>query len=95
MKARPRDILIRPLITEDSTLGATLRERQYIFLVSPAANKIQIAQAVEEVFGVHVKNVNTLRQRGKVRTLRGRRGKRPDYKKAFVTLEAGHSLDLF
>jgi large subunit ribosomal protein L23 len=95
MKARPSDILIRPVITEDSTLGAALPEHQYVFLVSPAANKIQIAQAVEEVFGVRVKNVNTLRQRGKVRTLRGRRGKRSDYKKAFVTLEAGHSLDLY
>ena len=95
MKASPYDILIRPVITEDSTQGAALTEPQYVFRVAINANKINIARAVEKAFDVRVKNVNTLRQRGKVKTLRGRRGKKPDYKKAFVTLEKDQTIDLF
>ena len=83
------NILIRPIITESSTAGAEMAEPQYVFEVMRSANKIQIARAVEEAFSVRVKNVNTLVQRGKPKSLRRGRlpGRRPDYKKAFITLE--------
>ena len=96
-KSGPWGILIRPIITEDSTMGAEMAEPQYVFQVAVAANKIEIARAVEEAFEVRVKSVNTLCQRGKPKSLRrGRRpGRRPDTKKAFVTLEKGQTINLF
>ena len=94
MKANPYDILIRPLITEDSMHGAELAPPQYTFLVDPRANKIEIARAVEQAFGVRVKSVNTLRQLGKMRTMRRTTGRRSSYKKAFVTLEQGQTINL-
>jgi large subunit ribosomal protein L23 len=87
--------LIRPVITEDSTMLANLEEPQYVFQVAIDANKIDIMRAVEEAFGVRVKGVNTLRSKGKPRRMRGFQGRRPDTKKAFVTLEKGQSIDLF
>lgn len=95
MKANPYDILKRPLITEDCMNGASLKEPQYTFLVDVRANKIEIARAVEKAFNVRVKGVNTLVQRGKNKTLRRQTGKKPDFKKAFVTLETGQTIDLF
>ena len=97
MNANPYNILVRPIITEDSTAGAAMSEPQYVFQVALAANKIEIARAVEQAFGVRVKDINTLRLKGKFKSQsRGRRpGKRPDVKKAFVTLEAGQTIDLF
>lgn len=87
-------VLVRPLITENSMAGAALKEPQYTFRVSIRANKIEIARAVEDAFNVRVKKVNTLRQFGKPKRLRGRLGRRADYKKAFVTLKEGQSIDL-
>ena len=95
MTASPYTILVRPVITEDSMRLASLEEPQYVFLVNPRANKIEIARAIEEAFGVRVRGVNTLRQRGKVKRLRRTSGRRPNRKKAFVTLEAGQTIDLF
>jgi large subunit ribosomal protein L23 len=95
MKASPYEIIVRPVITEDSMSGASRTETQYVFQVALGANKIAIARAVEEAFGVRVKTVNTLRQKGKSRTMRRHTGKRPDVKKAFVTLEPGQKIDLF
>ncbi len=95
MSPSPYITLIRPIITEDSMSNATLREPQYTFRVAIKANKIEIARAVEEAFGVRVKSVNTLRQSGKPKRMRGRSGLRPDYKKAFVTLQEGQTIDLF
>ena len=89
------DILKRPVVTEASTLLATQAKPQYAFRVAMAANKIQIAKAVEEIYSVRVKSVNTLRQIGKVKRMRGHSGRRPETKKAFVTLEEGFKLDLF
>lgn len=92
----PYDIILRPVITEDSTQGAERKNPQYVFQVAREANKIEIARAVEEVFGVQVKNVNTLVQQGKPKRMRGRmEGRRPTVKKAFVTLEEGQRIDLF
>jgi large subunit ribosomal protein L23 len=95
MKASPYNILVRPVITEDSMHGTTLTRPQYTFLVDPRANKIEIARAVEKAFGVRVESVNTLRQMGKVRRMRRTSGRRPNYKKAFVTLEPGQTINIF
>ena len=91
--ADPRDILIAPIISEKSY--ALLDENKYTFLVRPDANKTQIKQAVEAVFGVRVTNVNTLNRTGKaVRTKIGY-GKRNDTKRAIVSLAQGDRIDLF
>lgn len=89
----PRDILIAPIISEKSY--ALLDENKYTFLVRPDANKTQIKQAVEAVFGVRVTNVNTLNRTGKaIRTKIGY-GKRNDTKRAIVSLAQGDRIDLF
>ncbi|KOA19899.1 50S ribosomal protein L23 [Clostridium homopropionicum DSM 5847] len=80
------DILKRPVITEKSM--AAMADRQYTFVVDIKANKSQIKRAVEEVFGVKVKEVNTGRIMGKTKRVGVHIGKRPDYKKAVVTLTA-------
>ena len=81
------DIIIRPIITEQSM--ADVAEKKYVFQVAMGANKTEIKAAVEEIFGVKVSKVNTVRQIGKVkRTGAYPKGKRADYKKAIVTLTA-------
>ena len=81
------DIVIRPIITEQSM--ADVADKKYVFQVAINANKTEIKAAVEEIFGVKVSKVNTLRQIGKVkRTGAYPKGKRADYKKAVVTLTA-------
>ena len=81
------DIIIRPVITEQSM--ADVADKKYVFQVAIDANKAEIKAAVEEIFGVKVAKVNTLRQLGKVkRTGAYPKGKRADYKKAIVTLTA-------
>lgn len=81
-----------PIITEKSTIAS--ENNQVVFRVPLTATKPQIAEAVEELFKVKVKAVNTLRQQGKVKRFRGKLGKRSDVKKAVVTLEEGHSIDV-
>ena len=81
------DIIIRPIITEQSM--ADVADKKYVFQVAMGANKTEIKAAVEEIFGVKVSKVNTVRQIGKVkRTGAYPKGKRADYKKAIVTLTA-------
>ena len=82
-----RDILIRPLITERTT--QLMAEGKYVFVVAKAANKIEIAKAVAEIFKVKVEKVNTVNVLGKTKR------KRPDYKKAIVKLAAGESIEFF
>lgn len=94
-KMSPYDILVRPVLTEKSMDGTEKVKPQYTFMVHRQANKVEIARAVEQIFEVRVKRVNTLCQQGKMKTMRRRTGKRPDYKKAFVTLEEGQSINLF
>jgi len=86
----PRTIILKPIVTEK---GSTLREREnkYLFSVARDANKIEIKQAVESLFGVKVKSV----RHGKVKRMGIFEGKRPDWKKAIVTLEEGQTIDLF
>ena len=81
------DIIRRPVITEQSM--EAVADKKYVFMVDVNANKTEIKAAVEEIFGVKVAKVNTLRQVGKVkRTGAYPKGKRADYKKAIVTLTA-------
>ncbi len=79
-----QDIIIRPIITEKSMLGAA--EKKYTFEVAKKANKIEIAKAVEEIFGVKVAKVNTLNVRGKLRRQGRNQGYTRSWKKAYVTL---------
>ncbi|MFV0406167.1 MAG: 50S ribosomal protein L23 [Propioniciclava sp.] len=88
-----RDILLAPVISEKSY--ALLDENTYTFLVDPKANKTEIKIAVEKVFGVKVTSVNTLNRKGKVRRTRAGVGKRPDTKRAFVTVAEGDRIDIF
>ena len=91
--ANPRDVLLKPVISEKSYRLAD--DGKYTFLVAPTANKTQIRQAVEAVFTVRVKGVNTSNRPGKRRRTRFGWGKRPDTKRAIVTLAEGDRIDLF
>lgn len=88
-----RDILIRPLITEKST--ELMAEGKYVFVVAKKANKIEIANAVKEIFDVKVDKVNTVNVKGKTKRIGRTSGKRPDYKKAIVKLAAGETIEFF
>ena len=79
-----RDIIIKPVLTEKSYDDIAMKK--YTFIVDIRANKLDIKRAVEEVFGVQVAKVNTLRQIGKVKRQGYTSGRRPETKKAFVTL---------
>ena len=93
MNPNPRDILIRPLITEKTT--SLMQDNKYTFIVPLKANKIQIRQAVEQVFKVKVLDVNTIRVLGKFKRMGKTEGKRPDYKKAVVKLAPGQTIAFF
>ncbi len=87
------DMLIKPVITEKTTM--MMSEGKYTFRVPLQANKIEIRKAVETVFGVKVKSVNTIRMMGKFKRMGKYVGKRPDYKKAIVTLQEGETIEFF
>ena len=95
MAATAYDIIKRPIITEQSMEQSEMK--RYTFEVAKDANKIQIAKAVEEIFGVKVAKVNTLNMQGKVkRTGAYPAGRRPSWKKAMVTLTAdSKGIELF
>jgi large subunit ribosomal protein L23 len=88
------DIIIRPVISEKADEGRELGNT-YTFEVLRDANKIEIAQAVETVFQVKVKSVCTLVNRGKTRRVGKHEGKKRNWKKAYVTLMEGHSIQIF
>ena len=88
-----RDILIKPIVTEKST--ALMEERKYTFRVPLSATKIQIRQAVEQIFKVKVQAVNTMRYEGKMKRLGRTQGRRSDWTKAVVTLKPGETIELF
>lgn len=88
-----RDIIIRPLITEKST--TLMAEGKYVFEVAKAANKIEIAKAISQIFNVKVTSVNTVNVEGKVKRMGRSIGKRSDYKKAIVKLAAGETIEFF
>jgi large subunit ribosomal protein L23 len=85
-------VLLAPVVSEKSY--SLLDEGKYTFLVDPRANKTEIKIAVEDVFGVKVKSVNTINRKGKARRTRFGLGKRKDTKRAVVTLKEG-SIDIF
>ena len=91
-KERMYSIILAPVITEKSTLGGEYG--QVTFKVAKDSTKPEIKQAVEALFDVKVKAVNTLNQKGKLKRFRGRLGKRNDVKKAIVTLEEGQMIDV-
>jgi len=93
MAANPRDILLRPIITEKTT--QLMEDNKYTFKVALTANKVEIRQAVEQVFNVKVLEVNTMRVLGKVKRMGRSMGKRPDYKKAIVKLAPGETIEFF
>jgi large subunit ribosomal protein L23 len=86
------EVIRAPVVTEKSTIGS--EHNQVTFRVAMDATKPEIKAAVEALFKVKVKKVNTLRQKGKAKRFRGRLGQRSDYKKAIVTLEEGHRIDV-
>ena len=86
------DVIRKPVITEKATLAS--EANGVVFEVAIDANKPMIKQAVEELFGVKVKAVNTTITKGKVKRFRGQLGKRKDVKKAYVTLEEGNTIDV-
>ena len=86
------DVIVSPVITEKSTLVS--EANQVIFNVSPRATKAEIKAAIESLFKVKVKAVNTLVRKGKLKTFKGRRALQSDAKKAIVTLKDGDSIDV-
>ncbi|MDR3313128.1 MAG: 50S ribosomal protein L23 [Oscillospiraceae bacterium] len=89
-----QDIIVRPIITEASMLGAP--DKKYVFEVARGSNKAEIAWAVQELFKVKVAKVNTLNVKGKLRRERGHEGYTSDWKKAYVTLTAeSKSIEFF
>jgi large subunit ribosomal protein L23 len=89
---RHYDVIVAPHITEKATLLS--ENNAVVFKVAPAATKPQIKAAVEALFGVKVKGVNTLTQKGKTKKWKGRPYTRSDVKKAVVTLAEGQSIDI-
>ena len=89
----PRDVVLAPVVSEKSY--ALLDEGRYTFLVDPRANKTQIKQAVQDIFGVRVVSVNTLNRRGKRKRFGAHYGRRKNTKRAVVTLAAGDQIDIF
>jgi large subunit ribosomal protein L23 len=94
MSPDPRhyDVIIAPVITEKATMAS--ERNQVTFRVARNATKPQIKEAVEKLFDVKVKSVNTLVRKGKIKGFRGVWGEQSDVKKAIVTLEEGHRIDV-
>lgn len=89
-----RDIIIEPVVSEKAYDGIDLLNA-YTFLVDPRSNKTDIRRAVEEIFEVKVRKVNTINRKGKKRRYGYKVGKQPDSKRAIVTLAEGESIDIF
>lgn len=89
----PYDIVETASLTEKSTLMSE-KQNKYVFRVRPRANKIQIKEAIERLFQKKVVDVNTCNYAGKRKRVRGPLGRRPDWKKAIVTLAEGEKIDL-
>lgn len=88
-----RDIVVRPVVSEKSYAG--LDRNTYTFLVQPDANKTEIKEAIQQIWNVRVRNVNTVNRKGKVKRTRLGTGKRSDQKRAIVTLAPGDSIEIF
>ena len=93
MIADPRDVILKPVISEKSY--GLLEDNKYTFIVHPGANKTQIKIAVEQIFNVRVLDVNTLNRAGKRKRTKSGYGVRKDTKRAIVSLKAGDTIELF
>jgi large subunit ribosomal protein L23 len=91
-KAQHYDVIRKPIVTEKSTMAS--EHGAVVFEVAIDSSKLQIKEAVEALFGVKVKAVNTTITKGKVKRFRGQMGKRKDVKKAYVMLEDGNTIDV-
>ena len=91
-EAKHYDVIRKPIITEKATMAS--ETNAVVFEVAIESSKPQIKVAVEALFGVKVKAVNTSITKGKVKRFRGQLGKRKDVKKAYVTLEEGNTIDV-
>ena len=89
---RHYDVIVAPVVTEKATVAS--EHNKVVYKVTAKATKPQIKEAVEKLFDVKVKSVNTLVTKGKVKIFRGMRGQRSDVKKAVVTLEEGQTIDV-
>lgn len=87
------DILIEPVVSEKAT--ALREQNKYVFIVQPAATKIQIKEAVSKLFNVKVVDCTTMNVMGKMKRLRGKPGRTSSYKKAIVRVAAGESIAVF
>jgi large subunit ribosomal protein L23 len=92
IEARHYDVIVAPVVTEKATIAS--EHNKVLFKVAAKATKPQIKEAVEKLFDVKVKSVNTLVRKGKIKAFRGSRGEQSDVKKAIVTLEEGHRIDV-
>jgi large subunit ribosomal protein L23 len=90
----PRQVIIRPIITEKSE-GLQKFNTAYVFEVVDKANKLEIKEAVEKIWNVTVLKVRVIRSKGKMRRVRYKRGKTPEWKKAIVTLQKGQTIDIY
>ncbi|EAQ35917.1 Ribosomal L23 protein [Nitrobacter sp. Nb-311A] len=86
------DVIVAPVITEKATMAS--EHNKVVFKVARKATKPQIKEAIEKLFDVKVKSVNTLVRKGKTKVFRGRLGSQSDIKRAVVTLEEGHRIDV-
>ena len=92
-KSGPRDVILAPVVSEKSY--SLLDNNAYTFQVHPDANKTEIRQAVEQIWGVKVVNVNTINRKGKTKRFRFTQGKRSDTKRAVVKLAPGDKIEIF
>jgi large subunit ribosomal protein L23 len=91
-KSQHYDVIRKPVITEKATMAS--EDNAVVFEVARDATKPQVKEAIEALFGVKVKAVNTTVTKGKTKRFRGIRGRRADVKKAYVTLEEGNTIDV-
>ena len=92
-KSDPRDVILAPIVSEKSY--SLIDQNAYTFLVHPEANKTEIRNAVEKIWGVKVLGVNTINRKGKSKRFRFTTGRRPDTKRAIVKLAPGDKIEIF
>lgn len=93
MSADPRDIIVSPIVSEKTYAEA--ERGKYTFMVAARATKPDIRRAVEQIWGVRVRSVNTMRRRGKAVRRHWVRGRRPDVRRAIVTVQPGEKIEIF
>ena len=92
IEPRHYDVILSPVVTEKATIAS--EHNKVLFKVAAKATKPQIKEAIEKLFDVKVKNVNTLVRQGKIKAFKNKLGQQSDVKRAIVTLEEGHRIDV-